>query len=319
MLKERGIIIHAQDCGDYFAGRLEQTNLNVLGIHPEGGIAAHVSMQKCIDMLETEEWRTFHHRMEKAGIAVEFEMHALSWILERDRFDTHRDWFRMTDAGERTPEFNCCASNPDVLDYIRERSAKLAKIFRPDTDKYYFWIDDVATAACRCEKCRELSASDQALVLYNAIAEGLASVNPKAKLSYLAYFATLPVPTKVRKRDNVFLEFAPLARDFDVSLFDETREKNYSQVKTLPALLDFFGRDDAKVLEYWMDNSLFSGWKRPPKEFRLNAATCAADVAQYRKLGFDSVTSFGCFLGEDYRDLYGDADLSEYDRILGKE
>ena len=316
MLKERGIIIHAQDCGDYFAGRLEQTNLNVLGIHPEGGIAAHVSMQKCIDMLETEEWRTFHRRMEKAGIAVEFEMHALSWILERDRFDTHRDWFRMTDAGERTPEFNCCASNPDVLDYIRERSAKLAKIFRPDTDKYYFWIDDVATAACRCEKCRELSASDQALVLYNAIAEGLASVNPKAKLSYLAYFATLPVPTKVRKRDNVFLEFAPLARDFDVSLFDETREKNYSQVKTLPALLDFFGRDDAKVLEYWMDNSLFSGWKRPPKEFRLNAATFAADVAQYRKLGFNSVTSFGCFLGEDYRDLYGDADLSEYDRIL---
>lgn len=319
MLKERGIIIHAQDCGDYFAGRLEQTNLNVLGIHPEGGLAAHVSMQKCIDMLETEEWRRFHRRMEKAGIAVEFEMHALSWILERDKFDTHRDWFRMTDTGEHTPEFNCCASNPDVLDYIRERSAKLAKIFRPDTDKYYFWIDDVATAACQCEKCRELSASDQALILYNAIADGLASVNPKAKLSYLAYFATLPVPTKVAKQDNVFLEFAPLARDFDVSLFDETREKNYSQVKTLPALLDFFGRDDAKVLEYWMDNSLFSGWKRPPKEFHLNPVTCAADVAQYRKLGFDSITSFGCFLGEDYRDLYGDADLSEYDKILGAD
>lgn len=319
MLKERGIIIHAQDCGDYFAGRLEQTNLNVLGIHPEGGLAAHVSMQKCIDMLETEEWRRFHRRMEKAGIAVEFEMHALSWILERDKFDTHRDWFRMTDTGEHTPEFNCCASNPDVLDYIRERSAKLAKIFRPDTDKYYFWIDDVATAACQCEKCRELSASDQALILYNAIADGLASVNPKAKLSYLAYFATLPVPTKVAKQDNVFLEFAPLARDFDVSLFDETREKNSSQVKTLPALLDFFGRDDAKVLEYWMDNSLFSGWKRPPKEFHLNPVTCAADVAQYRKLGFDSITSFGCFLGEDYRDLYGDADLSEYDKILGAD
>jgi hypothetical protein len=68
-----------------------------------------------------------------------------------------------------------------------------------------------------------------------------------------------------------------------------------------------------------MDNSLFSGWKRPPKEFHLNPVTCAADVAQYRKLGFDSITSFGCFLGEDYRDLYGDADLSEYDRILGNE
>ena len=123
MLKERGIIIHAQDCGDYFASRLEATNLNVLGIHPEGGVAAHVSMQKCMEMLETEEWRTFHRRMEKAGIAVEFEMHALSWILERDRFDRSPEWFRMGADGQRTPQFNCCATNPDVLDYIRERSA----------------------------------------------------------------------------------------------------------------------------------------------------------------------------------------------------
>ena len=316
MLKERGIIIHPQECGDYFASRLEETHLNVLGVHPEGGTAAHASMENCIKMLETDEWRHFRRRMYKAGIAVEFEMHALSWILNRRLFDKHKEWFRKNEKGVRVPEFNCCASNPDVLDYIRERSAELARIFHPDTDKYYFWIDDVASASCQCEKCRALSPSDQALTLYNAIADGLSSVNPRAKQSYLAYYATLPVPTNVKKRDNVFLEFAPLARDFDVSLFDESREKNYSQVKTLPALLDFFGRDDAKVLEYWMDNSLFSGWKKPPKELHFNAKTCEADVNRYKELGFTSITSFGCFLGEDYRDLYGDADLSEYDRIL---
>lgn len=318
MLKERGIIIHPQECGDYFASRLEETHLNVLGVHPEGGTAAHASMENCIHMLETDEWRHFRLRMDKAGIAVEFEMHALSWILNRSLFDKHKEWFRMNEDGVRVPEFNCCASNPDVLDYIRERSAELARIFHPDTDKYYFWIDDVAYASCQCEKCRALSPSDQALTLYNAIADGLSSVNSRAKQSYLAYYATLPVPTNVKKRDNVFLEFAPLARDFDVSLFDESREKNYSQVKTLPALLDFFGRDDAKVLEYWMDNSLFSSWKKPPKELHFNAKTCEADVNRYKELGFTSITSFGCFLGEDYRDLYGDADLSEYDRILNR-
>lgn len=316
MSNRRGIIIHAEDCGEYFAKRLEQTHLNVLGVHPAGGAEAHISMQRCIDMLETEEWRRFHSRMERVGIAVEFEMHALSWMLERERFDEHRDWFRMDENGERTPHFNCCVSSSDVLDYIKERSAALARIFRPDTGLYYFWIDDVATATCQCERCRGLSASDQALTVYNAIAEGVSSVEPTARVSYLAYYATLPVPTKVAPRENVFLEFAPLARDFDVSLFDEGREKNYSQVKTLPSLLEFFGKRDAKVLDYWMDNSLFSAWKRPPKEFRLNAETCAADVRRYVSLGFDSITSFGCFLGEDYRDLYGDADLSEYDRIL---
>lgn len=316
MLNRRGIIIHAQDCGDYFAKQLERTHLNVLGIHPEGGTEAHISMEKCIRMLDTQEWRHFKNSMERAEIAVEFEMHALSWILEREKFATHKEWFREDTSGERTPLFNCCVSNPEVLEYIKERSAKLAKIFHPDTDLYYFWIDDTTSASCQCDKCRGLSASDQALILYNTIAEGIASVNSKAKVSYLAYFSTLSVPVKVQKRNNVFLEFAPISRDFDVSLFDKEREKNFSQVKTLPALLDFFGREDAKVLDYWMDNSLFSNWKRPPKKFDLNVSTCAADVAHYRNLGFDSVTSFGCFLGEDYRDLYGDADLSEYDKIL---
>ena len=223
MLKERGIIIHPLECGDYFASQLEETHLNVLGVHHEGGTAAHASMENSIKMLETDEWRHFRRRMDKAGIAVEFEMHALSWILNRSFFDKHKEWFRMNEDGVRVPEFNCCASNPDVLDYIRERSAELARIFHPDTDKYYFWIDDVASASCQCEKCRALSPSDQALTLYNAIADGLSSVNSRAKQSYLAYYATLPVPTNVKKRDNVFLEFAPLARDFDVSLFYESR------------------------------------------------------------------------------------------------
>ena len=316
MLKERGIIIHAQDAGDYWADRLEKSALNVVGIHPAGGHDAHRTMEECIRLMQTSDWAKFTSRMEKAGIAVEYEMHALSWILERERFEKQPEWFRMDENGQRTPKFNCCASNDDALDYIRERSAALAKIFRPDTHKHYFWIDDVASAGCMCEKCRALSPSDQAMRITNAIAEGLQSVDPLAKESYLAYCATLELPSSEKPRDNLFLEFAPISRDFDTSLFDPDRPRNYEQVKNLPALLDFMGRTDAKVLDYWVDNSLFSGWKLPPKEFRLNAATMRADVEEYRKLGFDSITSFGCFLGENYAELYGDAELDEYYAIL---
>ena len=316
MLRERGIIIHAQDAGDYWADRLEKSGLNVVGIHPAGGHDAHHTMEDCIRRMQTPEWARFASRMEKAGIAIEYEMHALSWILERDRFEKQPEWFRMDENGVRTPQFNCCASNDDALDYIRERSAALAKIFRPDTHKHYFWIDDVASAGCMCEKCRALSPSDQALRIYNAIAEGLQSADSHAKESFLAYCATLELPTVTTPRDNLFLEFAPISRDFDTSLFDETRPKNADQVKNLPALLDFFGKTDAKVLDYWVDNSLFSLWKLPPKEFTLNAETMRADVDAYRKLGFDVITSFGCYLGENYAELYGDADLEEYYRIL---
>lgn len=183
MIRSRGIVINVSDCTDHFAKRLEtlRGKINVLGIHPEGGLSAHISMEECIRYLDSREWSVFKNRMNKAGIAVEFEMHALSWILRRDMFDKHPDWFRAEENGARNPEFNCCASNAEALEYIKERSAALARIFHPDTDKYYFWIDDVASASCKCERCRELSASDQALIIYNAIADGLSAVNPRAK------------------------------------------------------------------------------------------------------------------------------------------
>ena len=68
-----------------------------------------------------------------------------------------------------------------------------------------------------------------------------------------------------------------------------------------------------------MDNSLFSDWKLPPRHFELNATVMEADVKAYRQLGFDTITSFGCFLGENYAELYGEAKLEEYYRILNME
>lgn len=318
MFRERGIIIHAEDClNDYWADRLtgEDLHLNVLGVHPAGGHDAHQTMEQAIRMLSTPEWAKFASRMEKAGIAIEFEMHALSWMLEREKFDTHPHWFRADANGNRTLQFNCCASEPEVLEYIKERACALAKIFVPDTNKYYFWIDDVASAGCQCEKCRGLTPSDQCMILTNAIAEGLEAGRPGAKQSYLAYFATL-TPPKIAPRHNVFLEYAPMNRDHERPLNDPGCTKNADATATLPELLAYFGKNDAKVLDYWMDNSMFSGWKRPPKEFYLREAVCRADAAMYRGMGFDAVTSFGCYLGQDYAELYGDTPLAVYDAIL---
>ncbi|MBQ8641788.1 MAG: DUF4838 domain-containing protein [Clostridia bacterium] len=318
MFRERGIVIHAEDCvNDYWADRLtvEGLHLNVVGVHPAGGHDAHQTMEQAIRMLSTAEWAKFAGRMEKAGIAVEFEMHALSWMLEREKFAAHPHWFRTDENGNRTAQFNCCVSEPEALDYIRERACALSRIFVPDTNKYYFWIDDVASAGCQCEKCRALTPADQCMILTNAIAEGLEAGRPGAKQSYLAYCATL-TPPKIVPRHNVFLEYAPIQRDHDRPLNDPGCTKNAGEIATLPALLDFFGKKDAKVLDYWMDNSLFSGWKRPPKEFHLREAVCRGDAAMYRELGFDSVTSFGCFLGQDYAELYGDTPLAVYDSIL---
>ncbi len=316
VLKYRGIVIHDTDCGDYWAKRLEKSGLNTLGIHPAGGRTAHLSLEACAAFVGTREWQAFRARMNEAGLRVEFEMHALSWMLPRDLFEAHPAWFRMDENGQRTPQFNCCASNPEAAAYLRERAALLAAVFPSDTHRYHFWIDDVAEARCCCPLCRTLSASDQALRLTNAFAEGVRHTDPDGKTAYLAYRRTLEVPTQVRPLPYVFLEYAPIARDFDRSLFDPAGGRNAAQAAHLPALLDFFGRTDAKALDYWVDNSLFSKWKLPPQKFALNESVCRADVSRYAALGFEAVTSFGCFLGENYSALWGDAAIEPYFRIL---
>ena len=49
-----------------------------------------------------------------------------------------------------------------------------------------------------------------------------------------------------------------------------------------------------------------SGWKKPPRRFLLDEETMRREIAAYRRLQFDRVASFACYLGEDYEALYGD-------------
>ena len=83
-------------------------------------------------------------------------------------------------------------------------------------------------------------------------------------------------------------------------------------------LIRFFGREDAQVLEYWYDNSMYSNWTKPPKRFTPDEDTVFRDIAFYRQKGFVSIASFGCFLGPDYEELYGEPDLTAFQKALSE-
>ena len=173
-------------------------------------------------------------------------------------------------------------------------------------------MDDERDAFCHCEKCSKYSPSDQQLIIMNRILAELKKDDPEAELAYLAYFGTLPPPCKVKPDEGIFLEYAPIDRDHHKALSDETNEKNVSQNCHLPALLDFFGTEKAKVLDYWLDNSLFSNWTRPPKPFTADKEVVAADFEYYAKLGFRDISTFACYLGADYVELHGDPDITPF-------
>ena len=46
------------------------------------------------------------------------------------------------------------------------------------------------------------------------------------------------------------------------------------------------------------------------------AESMLRDISQYRKDGFDCISTFACFLGKDYENLYGRVDIGDFAKAL---
>lgn len=316
MIKKHGIIVHPEELSPLLPKRLEAAGIDTLGIHPAGGRNAARSLDEAILMHEQPGYKDIINSIQASGISVEYQAHVMSWLLPRSDFDRHPEWFRLDEHGKRVPEFNLCVSNPEALEYVSNRTALLAETLYTGSDQWYFWPDDITGAVCHCDKCRLLSASDQQMIMVNAMLRGIRKLDRGHRLCYLAYHDCIAPPRTVKPDEGVFLEYAPFDRDIDKPLADSSSAKNSTETEALPGLLRLFGKAGSTALDYWMDNSMRSDWKKPPKQFKLNETVLREDVRFYASLGFEAVTCFGCFLGADYEALYGEPPVTLYGQTL---
>ena len=305
---KNGILIHPEELTKKQIDRVKKLGINTLALHPRGGEKAHEALSEMLSMLENAEFKAMLDYASDLGIKIEYEFHAASYLLPRELFNEHPEYFRMDENSERTSFLNFCISNQDALDIVAKRAVELAKKLYKSTPNYYFWLDDVKNKSCHCPKCRELSSSDQQLTVMNAIVNELKKFDENARLAYLAYFECIETPSTVQPADGVFLEYAPIERDMHKRL----SETDGNEKDKITALLSYFGKERSKVLEYWLDNSLFSKWKKPPVRFSPDNELIKDDINYYLGLGFENITSFACFLGDDYEELYGEADISSF-------
>ena len=300
------LLIHPEELSPRWIDLARTHGLKRLSIHPWGGKNAHKTLAELVDTLERPEYRAMIDTLIDGGVEIGYEFHAAAYLLPRELFESHPEYFRMDEEGNRTPDRNFCFSNPDALELVAKNAALLARrLYRAPHD-YYFWLDDARSGGlCHCPSCRGRSFADHQLTVMNRMLREIRRDDPEARMCYLAYYESLAVPETVKPDEGIFLEYAPIDRFRDLG-FDLSGEN----LRTLKALLDFFGRKDAKVLEYWYDNSLFSKWKKPPVSFIPDNDAIRKDYAFYRALGFPVLSSFACFLGEDYVALHGEPDLS---------
>jgi len=305
----RALLIHPDEFTNKWIERAKGLGVRTLALHPTGGGGAEASLTNLLALCRTDEFRRRVDRAIAAGLEIEYEMHAGAWLMPRTLFGSHPEYFIMQTNGVRAATGNFCVSNPDALKIVSSRACELARGLYRSSHRHYFWLEDRTDASCHCPACARLSPSDQQLVALNAMVRALRASDPEAKLAYLAYLDTMPAPTSVRPENGIFLEYAPISRPQDRMLAEMNAGRDDPAIRRL---LDWFGKKDARVLEYWYDNSLHSGWKKPERRFVPQTAVIQADLVWYARQGFSEIASFACFLGPDYEANWGEPDLSAF-------
>lgn len=305
---EKTLLIHPEELSRAWIDRMAAVGCDALTLHPVGGYEAHLTLERMLESLERPEMRSLLDYAAERGLAVEYAMHSARYLMPASLFETHPTYFRMNREGVRTPDFNFCVSNDEALSLYAENAAHLAARLYRTSNRFFFWMDDCKDAFCHCERCSRMTPADQQLKVLNAVIRRLRCDIPTAKLSYLAYFETIHCPMTVKPEEGIFVEYAPIERDFHKTVDCMPT----AELDNIRALLNYFGRKDARVLEYWYDNSLFSKWTKPPIRFVPNNDVIRYDISYYRELGFYEIASFACYLGADYEALWGVADISAF-------
>jgi hypothetical protein len=311
--RTRGVVLVPEDLTWLaWPERARQAGLSTIALH-HGASPKYVS-----DLIQSERGREFLTQCRELGLQVEHELHAMRDLLPRELFAKNPELFRMNDKGERTADCNLCVHAERALDIAAEHAVALAKVLKPTTHRYFYWGDD-AQPWCRCPHCRELSESDQALVLENHLLKALRRQDSRALLAHLAYANTLTAPTQSRPARGIFLEFAPIKRRYDLPLDTPGDPENRRHLEALDANLKVFGAANAQVLEYWLDVSRFSKWKKPAVKLPFDERVLAADLDTYGGRGIRHVTTFAVFIDADYMARFGEpAELQTYGQQLGQ-
>lgn len=308
------MIIHPDELSREWIDKLSDAGIEVLGIHPVGGEHAVESLGSLLRLCKTREYREMIDYALGRGLKIEYELHAAGYLLPRELFSVHPEYFRMNEMGERTPDHNLCASDPEALGIFSARAAELALSLYGSTESFYFWMDDGHGLSCRCEKCKALSPSDQTLIVTNAMLREIKRHIPNARIAYLAYMDSIAVPQSITPERGVFLEYAPFEKY--TARGEDAAELIAREREMIKPLMRFFSDEPSKVLEYWYDNSMLSEWKKPPRRFVLDREAMDSDIEEYKGSGFEVISSFACYLGSDYGALHGAVDITPFSEAV---
>ena len=102
------MIIHPEELSKAWIDRLAEFRVPTLGIHPVGGKSAVSSLTELVQKAATTEYRKLIDYAKSKGLEIEYEVHSAGYLLPRELFSSHPEYFRENEKGERVNDFNFC-------------------------------------------------------------------------------------------------------------------------------------------------------------------------------------------------------------------
>ncbi len=139
-------------------------------------------------------------------------VHMMQWIITRDMFAEHPEYFGCDDKGNRSMNRQPCLSNDDVF----RLTVDFAKNFFSQYDTIFSVSQNDGMSFCQCDKCREFNmahgGTDSASMIdfVNRVAAVVREEYPDARFETLAYQDTLTPPENLEIADGVVIRMCPI-------------------------------------------------------------------------------------------------------------
>ena len=194
--------------------------------------------------------------MDRRDLIIEVGGHGYQNFLSAEMeggalFERHPEWFGK-DA-ECRPSHNdrhvFNTENDEAVEYLIDNVVRYLRE-HPEIDIFDFWPPDGA----RWAECREMerfgSAQDRQARLVNRLQARLEREVPHVRLEIIAYAHAKDPPSTVALHPSVLVDFCPIGQEFDVPIYDPSRDNNAIYVDAIRAWRRVFPGDVALYSYY---------------------------------------------------------------------
>jgi hypothetical protein len=183
--------------------------------------------------------------LKKRGLLVEIGGHGYQDYLPQSKyFPVHPEWFGMVD-GKRSAEERLVFESTN-LSALAEflHNIKTYLHGHPEIDIFDLWPPDGARWSQSPESNALGAPTQRHALIVNEVARMVKREFPRVIVEFLAYENYVTPPTGIVFEDNTTLDFCPIARSFQVPLWDTGNE---------------FNRPYSEALAQWLKRDVFKG------------------------------------------------------------